>query len=169
MIVSIIVAIDDNWGIGKDNQLPWHLPSDLKRFKQLTMGHHLIMGRKTYESIGRQLPGRISIVLSRDPDYELPDGILTNSLDEALKFSKESGETETFIIGGGQVFEEALELADRIYLTKVHEEFGCDTFFPELDPFEWITTEIFCQPAEERNQYPYTFQNMERMQEDCSW
>jgi len=165
----MIAAMDEKRGIGKKNQLPWRLPSDLKRFKRLTMGHHLVMGRKTYESIGRQLPGRISIVLSRDPNYEVAEGILVRSLDEALKIANEGGESEVFIIGGGELFEGAIDIVDRIYLTKVHAQVECDTYFPKLDPIEWRISEIIYQPADEMDLYAYTFQIMERMKEDCSW
>lgn len=168
MIISMIVAMDQNWGIGKNNQLPWRLPADLKRFKQLTMGHHMVMGRKTHESIGRQLPGRISIVLSRDPNYGVTEGILARSLDEALKIAEEQGETEVFIIGGGKIFESAINIVDRIYLTKVHAQVECDTYFPRLDPIEWMIKEIVYQPEDE-DLYAHTFQVMERMREDCSW
>lgn len=161
MIVSLLVALDENGGIGWQGGLPWRLSADLKRFKALTMGHHLIMGRKTYESIGKPLPGRTSIVLTRNPDYR-PEGVMTAAfLIEALLIARDRGESEAFVIGGGKVFEIALHLADRIYLTRVHAHVQADTFFPEFNPEEWIEIERETQGADERNQYPSTFKVLE--------
>ncbi len=124
-----------NGVIGAHNKLPWHLSSDLKRFKALTMGHHIIMGRKTFESIGRLLPGRTSVVISRNPGFRF-DGIqVANSLDKALALA--DGDSEVFVIGGEQIFREALGLADRILMTEIHREFEGDTFFPAIEPAIW--------------------------------
>jgi dihydrofolate reductase len=162
MIVSLVVAMEEGRGIGRDNRLPWHLSADLYLFKKNTMGHHLIMGRKTYDSIGRPLPGRITIVLTRQPGYAAPGVRHAHSLDEALELAKQANEDEVFIIGGGEVFIQALPLARRLYLTQVHARVACDTYFPEFDPVEWhIRRECF-QPADEQNDYPFTFQMLER-------
>ena len=137
MKVSLIVAVSQNGMIGKDNDLIWHLPKDMKFFKDTTLGHHVIMGRKNFESIPhkfRPLPNRINIVITRQSDYKAEDSIVVNSVEEALKVAKSNVENEAFIIGGGQIYKLALEanLIDRIYLTKIHHSFDGDTFFPEL-------------------------------------
>ncbi len=137
MIISLIVAMDEKRGIGVSNRLPWHLASDLKRFKMLTMGHYLVMGRKTYETIGRPLTGRIMIVVSRQRDFHPVDCIAVNSLEEALKIAEENGEKEVFIIGGGELFIQALDIAQRIYLTSVHANVKADVFFPRFDQNLW--------------------------------
>jgi dihydrofolate reductase len=137
--LSILVAMAKNRVIGKDNTLPWQLPPDLKRFKQLTMGHHIVMGRKTYESIGRPLPGRTSIIITRQPDYQVPGAIVVASIDQALKVSSEGQEIgqEIFVIGGAEIYQQALELCQRIYITEIQQEFDGDTLFPELNQQEW--------------------------------
>jgi dihydrofolate reductase len=121
--------------IGADGALPWHLPADLRRFKAVTMGHHLVMGRNTYESIGRPLPGRTSIVLTRDRSATLPGVLVAHSLDEAIE--RAAGDPELYVIGGEQVFRAALPIADRIVLTEIHQEVAGDTVFPELDRADW--------------------------------
>jgi dihydrofolate reductase len=133
--VSLIVAMDPNRVIGNEGKLPWHLPAELQRFKALTMGHHLIMGRKTWQSIGRPLPGRTSIVLTRDPAYRAPGALVATSLEAALALA--APDAEPFIIGGAQVFRDALPLAHRIYLTRVQREYHGDVFFPTLALDEW--------------------------------
>ena len=135
MDISIIVAIAENNVIGNNNQLIWHIPDDLKRFKALTMGHHIVMGRKTWESIGRALPGRISIVISRNPNYVAHGAVVVTSLQEAI--AKAQSDTEIFIIGGAQIYEQALPLATKLYLTKVHRSFEGDVTFPSIDQKEW--------------------------------
>lgn len=169
MIISLLVAMDEAGGIGQGGGLPWHLSTDLKRFKALTMGHHLIMGRKTYESIGRALPGRITVIITRTRDYR-PAGCpdphvchVTHSLDEALSLAEQSGENEAFVIGGGQIFALALPLADRIYLTRVHTISQADTFFPAFNEAEWRSKESRRYPADEKNQYATTYQILERV------
>ncbi len=134
-MISIIVAMSENRVIGRSGDLPWHLPADLKRFKALTTGHSIIMGRKTFDSIGRPLPNRTSIVITRNADYR-PEGIIVvDCLDEALKRS-EAGK-QVFIIGGGEIYRLALPRADRLYITMVHAMVEGDTFFPELLESEW--------------------------------
>jgi len=149
--------MDELGGIGKDNRLPWHLSSDLKRFKQLTLGHHLIMGRKTFETIGRPLPGRISIVITRDPQYQAEGCLVAPSLKEALDLARKPGETEAFIAGGGEIFTLALPLADRIYLTRVHAQVDADVIFPPFSIQGWRQIESIEHAADEKNDYSSTF------------
>jgi dihydrofolate reductase len=162
LIVSLIVALDEKGGIGKDNRLPWHLSSDLKRFKQLTMGHHLIMGRLTYETIGKPLPGRTTIVITRNPLFQPAGCQVATSLEEALSLAKENGETEAFIAGGGEIFTQALPLADRIYLTQIHAVVEANIFFPHFSFSEWKEIESIKQQVDEKNDYPYTFKILEK-------
>lgn len=155
MPVSIIVAASKNNVIGKDNQLIWHLSADLKRFKTLTTGHHIIMGRKTFESIGKPLPNRTSIIITRQTDYKADGCIVVNSLEEALK--KVPAEQEAFIIGGGTIYKEAINKADKLYLTLVHAEFDGDTFFPEHDEKIWNCLNREDHISDEKNEYAYSF------------
>jgi dihydrofolate reductase len=157
MIISLIAALDDKGGIGRDGGLPWHLPADLKRFKTLTMGHHMLMGRKTFQSIGKPLPGRTNIVVTRNKAYQTDGVVVAHSLDEALAIAERNNETEVFIIGGGEIFRQSLPLADRLYLTRVHTDSDSDVFFPQLGQ-NWtsISSEHF--PADEKNEFPTTFQ-----------
>ena len=148
MIVSLIVAMEEGRGIGRDNRVPWHLGDDLYIFKKSTLGHHLVMGRKTYESIGRPLPGRKMIVLSRQADFTAPGILHAASLEEALQIARQAQDDEVFIIGGGEVFTQALPLARRIYLTQVHGRIACDTFFPEIDLTDWKVRRECFQPKD---------------------
>ncbi len=162
MKISLIVAMDKNRGIGKAGRLPWHLPADLKLFKQITMGHHLIMGRKTWESIGRPLPGRTMIVLTHQPHYQ-PDGcIVAHSLDEGLDIALRNGEEEVFVIGGAQVFTQALPIADRIYLSRVEGVFEADASFPEIDLTDWALLKRVAYSADDNNPLAFTFEILER-------
>ena len=164
MSISIIVAASENGVIGRDGALPWHLPADLKRFKKLTLGHAVIMGRKTYqsilESLGRPLPKRRSVVLSRDPDYQAPGAELASGLEQALALL--AGDDETFVIGGASVFAEALPKADRLYLTRVHAEVEGDVFFPEVDLSSWNLISEERHEADDRHAYPFSFLDYER-------
>ncbi|GAB2685411.1 dihydrofolate reductase DfrA [Mucilaginibacter koreensis] len=157
--ISIVVAKAQNNAIGKDNQLLWHLPADLKHFKDITSGHTIIMGRKTYDSIGRALPNRRNIVVTRQP-LQLNGCEVVSSLNEALKLC--STEAEAFIIGGAQIYKQALPATHRIYLTEIHQEFEADTFFPAISPAEWneIGREDF--EPNEKNPLPYSFITLER-------
>jgi dihydrofolate reductase len=137
--ISILVAVARNGVIGNKGKLPWHLPADLKHFKKLTMGHHIIMGRKTYESIDRLLPGRTTVIVTRQPDYKVSGSIIAHSLDEAIAACK--GDNEVFVIGGEEIFRQALPLADRIYATEIHADFEGDVFFPQWNRNEWRETE----------------------------
>ena len=161
MIVSIIVAVSDNNVIGRDNRIPWRQSTDLKRLKKLTMGHHFLMGRKTYESLDAPLPGRSIIVITHNAEYR-PDGVLTApSLERAIEMARI--DDEVFIGGGSQIFEQALHRADRMYLTRVHAEVEGDTFFPEFDDVtEWKLIDSEHCEADEKNQYPYSFLTYER-------
>lgn len=157
MIVSIIAAMDNRRGIGIENRLPWRLSADLKRFRELTMGHHIIVGRKTFESIGKPLPGRQMIVVTRDHLFRAAGCDVCYSLAEALELARSRGEDEAFIGGGAQIYEQALALADRMYLTLVDAEIVADTFFPSFDPQDWNERERIAHPADEKNQFPFTF------------
>ena len=136
MIISIIVGVGKNNQIGKDNKLLWHISEDLKNFKRLTMNHIMIMGRKTFDSIGKPLPGRTSYVISRNPDLKIDGACVFNSLSDAIQKAKESGEEECFIIGGAAIYEQALESCDRIYFSEISYDGEADTFFPKLSK-EW--------------------------------
>lgn len=156
MILSCIAAVADNGVIGRDNSLPWRLSADLQRFKKLTTGHWLIMGRKTFESMGKPLPNRTSVVLTRDRGYQRPGAIVVNNLDEALRLS--SDQAEVFVLGGAAVFREALPRARKLYLTRVHAEVEGDVRFPALDLDEWDRVEQVSLPANEKNDYPTTYE-----------
>jgi dihydrofolate reductase len=160
MIISLIVAMDESRAIGMKGRIPWHLPDDLKRFKTLTMGHHIIMGRKTFESIGKPLPGRIMVVITRQQRFQAEDCHVVHSINEAIELAKDREETETFIIGGGEVFEQSLDLADRIYLTIVHTHVQATTFFPELDQNMWTEIECNYHPADQKHLFPFTFKTL---------
>jgi dihydrofolate reductase len=163
MIVSILVARASNGTIGRDGGLPWRLPRDLKRFKRLTMGHHILMGRKTWESIGRALPGRTSVVVSRDGGYAVPEGVrLAGSLEAAFRLAQRAGEDEAFVIGGGEIYALALPRADRIYLTEVEAAVDGDAAFPPLDPERWVQVAADRHPADARHDHPYRFVVLER-------
>ncbi len=159
MTVSLIVAAAENGVIGKDNDLIWHLPKDMQFFKKTTTGHHVIMGRKNFESIPdkyRPLPNRTNIIITRQTNYTAPNCIIVNSLKDALEIAKQNGDNEPFIIGGGQIYKLALEanLIDKIYLTKVHQAFEGDTFFPKLDE-SWTETSKEEYQADEKNAFNF--------------
>ncbi|RMG82437.1 MAG: dihydrofolate reductase, partial [Bacteroidetes bacterium] len=137
MIISTIVATAKNNVIGKDNQIPWYLPADLRYFKKMTLNHHIIMGRNCYESIGRPLPKRTNIIVTRNPFFIASGCLIAHSVEEALELARENGEAEAFIIGGGQIYEQSRHLWDKIYLTEVDVEVEGDVFFPEIDPAQW--------------------------------
>ena len=164
MRLSLIVAVSENGVIGRDNDIPWRLSADLKKFKALTMGHHLIFGRKTYQSIGRALPGRITLVVTRNADFEAPGCTTVGSLAQALAIASAADDSEAFVAGGAGLYGEALPIADRIYLTRVHAHIEGDTRFPEFDRNKWHTFETWQHAADERNEYPFTFLNLERKQ-----
>jgi dihydrofolate reductase len=156
MSLSIIAALAANNVIGRDNRLPWRLSADLKRFKALTMGHHLVMGRKTFASIGRPLPGRTTIVLTRG-SAELPEEVMAApSLERAIALA--GGDAEIFLCGGAEVYEQTIHLAARMYLTRVHADVEGDAYFPEYDDVtEWSLVDSEHHEADEKNEYPYSF------------
>ena len=154
---SIIVAMDLNNGIGYQNQLPWRLPADMRKLKQTTMGHHLIMGRKTYESIGKPLPGRVSIVVTRNPGYVAEGCLVINSVSAALVLAESRGEDEAFIFGGSQIYQESFPFTDRIYLTHIQAEFEVDTYFPDFDSSLWIETLSEFYPVDQENHYAFRY------------
>lgn len=160
-MITIVVAMGLNNEIGANNQLLWHLPKDLKHFKDLTTEHPIIMGRKTYESIGKALPNRTNIVISRKKDWFEEGILIVGSLKEALKFAKKMDE-EIFIIGGGNIYEQTIELADKLEVTHVKAELEADVFFPKIDQKIWTKTEEVAHEKDEKNQYDFTFQTYER-------
>jgi dihydrofolate reductase len=162
VIVSLIVAMDRNRGIGVDNKLPWRLSADLKRFRELTMGHHIILGRKTFESIGKPLPGRQTIVVTRNNKYLVEGCFVVHSVEEAISLARSRGESEVFVCGGAEIYGQTLHLADRLYLTLVDAEVDADTFFPEWDENGWMIQESVPHPADEKNQFPFVFRRLVR-------
>ena len=155
-MIIMIAAVAENNALGKDNNLLWHLPSDFKRFKELTSGHHIIMGRKTFESFPKPLPNRTHIVISRQKDY-LPEGcIIVENLEKAFAVCPKN--EDSFIIGGGEIYSQSIPLADELDITRVHHSFEADVYFPEIDSKIWeLTSETF-NPKDEKHLYDYTFQ-----------
>ena len=166
MIVSAIVATAKDRVIGKDNNIPWYLPADLKYFKKTTLNHHIIMGRKTFQSIGRPLPKRTNIVITRNPFFVASNCIITDSLENALEMAANNGEEEVFIIGGSQIYELAWKHLDRIYLTEVALETEGDTYFPKLEEQEWKLCSTDDHVSDEKNEYDYIFKVYERKSAD---
>jgi dihydrofolate reductase len=164
MRISIIVAVAENGVIGREGKLPWRLPADLGRFKRLTMGHTVIMGRRTWESIGRPLPGRRMVVVSRQADYQIDeDNVATvGSLNQALNLAEAAGDDEAFIIGGAELFREGLPLAGRLYRTYVRAGVAGDTHFPEVNWNEWQLVESSDHGSDGKNEYPFAFETHER-------
>lgn len=161
-MISLIVAIADNHAIGKNNDLLWHLPDDLKHFKRTTSGHPIIMGRKTFESFGaRPLPKRTNVVITRGNAYTSEGNlVVVRSLDEALQQVNE--EEEVFIIGGGEIYKQAMPIIDRMYLTVVHHQFEADTYFPAFDEREWTEVANEYHPADEKHAYAFTIKTLSR-------
>ncbi|ABG58840.1 dihydrofolate reductase [Cytophaga hutchinsonii] len=161
MIRSIIVAQSENRAIGINNTLPWHLPADLKRFKAITMGHHMIMGRKTYESIGNPLPGRTSIVVTRNKDLVFAGCTMAHSLAEAFEIAQNNNDSEAFVIGGAELIKEAINSCDKLYLTTIHQNFEGDTFLDALAS-DWKETEHVVHAPDDKNAYSYSFITYEK-------
>jgi len=166
MIVSLIVAVSENGVIGKDNGLIWHLPKDMKFFKDTTQGHHVLMGRKNFESIPhnfRPLPNRTNIIITRQSNYIAEGCVVVNSIEQGIELAKNNGENELFVIGGGQIYDMALkqELIDRVYLTEIHNSFDGDTFFPKLSD-QWKEVQREDCFADEKNKYDYSFLVLEK-------
>ncbi|MFI1744344.1 dihydrofolate reductase [Thalassobellus sediminis] len=159
--LTIIVAAAENDAIGKGNKLIWHLSDDLKRFKALTNGHHIIMGRKTFESFPKPLPNRTHVVITRQTDYKVPEGVIVvNSLNAAIDVTK--NESQPFIIGGGEIYKQAMHIANKIELTRVHENFEADTFFPKIDTTIWKETANKFHKKDEKHDYEFSFLTYER-------
>lgn len=162
MKLSIIVAVAENGVIGHNNQLIWRLPEDLKMFKRLTSGHPIIMGRKTFESIGKPLPNRTSIIITKNPEFQIEGCITVHSLEEAIEAASEIEENEAFIIGGAEIYRLALPFADTIYLTEVHHTFEGDTFFPAIDKDIWEEVNRNDHDVDEKHLYKYSFVELEK-------
>ncbi|WP_136481609.1 dihydrofolate reductase [Cognatitamlana onchidii] len=161
-ILTIIVAAAENNAIGKENKLIWHLSDDLKRFKTLTNGHHIIMGRKTFESFPKPLPNRTHVVITRQKDYKAPEGVIVvHSLTDAIDASRH--DSQPFIIGGGEIYKQAMNIADRIELTRVHESFEADAFFPEIDPTVWRETTKIRHHKDDKHHYDFSFVTYNRV------
>lgn len=165
MQVSIVVAISDNRGIGAKGDLLWHLPADMKRFKEITYGHHVLMGRKTYESIPekfRPLPGRVNIIVTRQQNYLAPGCKVVSSVQEGVDFARECGEQELMVIGGAEIYRQCLPITDKIYLTTVHHLFEkADAFFPQINT-DWQNISETTYAADEKHAYRYTFAELHR-------
>lgn len=157
---SLVVARARNGVIGRSNALPWRLSADMAHFKRLTMGHPVIMGRRTHESIGRPLPGRMNILVSRTPGFSADGCLVVDSLEAAFAAAAPAG--EAFVMGGAALYADALPSADRIYLTEVEADVDGDTSFPSLDPAQWMETLLGSHPADERNEYPVRFLRLDR-------
>lgn len=164
MIRSIIVARADNHVIGKDNSLIWHMPHDLRFFKETTSGHYVLMGRKSYEAVGKPLPNRLNIIITRNSDYQAENCLVLHSLQEALELAKQQKQQEVFILGGGEIYKQALSQGwvDRIYLTEIKDTFEGDTYFPELNPDDWEETKREEYQADHQNPHAYAFVTLER-------
>ncbi|MEM7343131.1 MAG: dihydrofolate reductase [Chloroflexota bacterium] len=161
MTISLICATSKNGIIGIDNKMPWHLTADMRYFKQLTSGHHLVMGRKTYESIGRPLPGRITVIITRQTDYNVEGCLIAHSLSQAIELCQD--DDHIFIAGGGTIYQQSLSIADRIYLTRIHHAFEGDTFMFDIDPTIWQETSRQDFEPDEKNKYPYSFTILEKL------
>ncbi|MEZ5003829.1 MAG: dihydrofolate reductase [Chitinophagales bacterium] len=162
MIVSMIVAVAKNNVIGKDNKLLWKLSDDLRRFKRITSGHAVLMGRKTFESLGKPLPNRTNLVVTRDENFTAEGAHVFNQINEALEYARSEGEEELFIIGGGEIYQMMLPAANKLYLTKVHAQPEGDTFFPEIQDEEWDVINEEAHKADDRNEFDFVFLDLER-------
>jgi dihydrofolate reductase len=166
MKITLIAAVAENGVIGRDNALPWHLPEDLRRFKRRTEGHIVIMGRRTFESVGQPLPRRRSIVITRRHDFQRPGAEIAHSLEEAFQRARESNPPEIFILGGAEIYALALPAADCLELTVVHADVAGDTFFPECDLSEWALVADERHEADDRHAYAFSFRVYERKRRD---
>lgn len=155
MIILIAAAAENN-ALGKDNDLIWHLPDDFKRFKALTTGHHIIMGRKTFESFPKPLPNRTHVIITRQKNYHPEGCLVADSLETAVSLCPKN--ENVFVIGGGEIYQQSISIADKIELTRVHANFDADTFFPEIDSDQWQLASSTYHPKDEKHQYDFTFQ-----------
>lgn len=165
MIVSAIVAVTQNRVIGKDNQIPFYLPADLAYFKRTTLNHHVIMGRNSFHSIGKPLPKRTNIVVTHDPFFTAEGVLVAHSIEEALGIAYDNGETEVFILGGGVIYAESMDLWDKLYITDVAVEMEGDTYFPKINPDEWRETWREAHEPDTKNAWPYVFRILERVED----
>lgn len=163
MIISCIVGTAHNRVIGKDNDIPWHLSADLKYFKKTTLNHHILMGRTNYYSIGRPLPKRTNIIITRDPFFIVSNCLVAHSIEEGIAIAEENGESELFIIGGGTIYEQTIDICDRLYLTEIDVKVDGDVFFPEINYKEWKLISEEPHKADEKNLYDYNFKVYERI------
>ncbi len=163
MTISAIVAYAKNGIIGKNNEIPWYLPADFAYFKRTTLNHHIIMGRNCFESIGRPLPKRTNIVITRNPFYIASGCLMVNTIAESLKMAESNGETEAFIIGGGEIYKQSVDLWDRLYLTEVDLDTEGDVFFPKIDMSEWQLVSQEPHTKDEKNEFDYIFKVFERL------
>ncbi|WP_372745743.1 dihydrofolate reductase [Lutibacter sp.] len=154
-MITIIAAIAENNALGKDNQLIWHLPADLKRFKMVTLNHFIIMGRKTFESLGKPLPNRTTVIITRNKDFKADGCIIVNSLQEALEAAK--SDNNPYILGGAEIYSQAIKIADKLDITFVHQKFEADAFFPEIDTTVWKEVSREDLKADDKNKYNYSF------------
>ncbi len=161
MKLSMIAAMGQDRVIGHNNKMPWHLPADLQFFKKTTLGSPVIMGRKTYDSIGRPLPGRLNIILTRNKSLNIEGCTVVNTLENALIAAE--GSAEVFITGGAHLYDTFLDVCDRLYLTLIDEKFDGDTFFPDYTQYQWKEIERIDNQADDKNPYPYTFLTLERL------
>lgn len=159
-MITMIAAAAENNALGKDNDLVWHLPDDFKRFKALTTGHHIIMGRKTFESFPKLLPNRTHVIVTRQENYAPEGTVVTNSLEEALEIT--SADEQPFIIGGGEIYKLGMDKAELIELTRVHGNFEADTYFPEIPEKDWELVREEFHPADDRHQYAFTYLTYKR-------
>lgn len=162
--ITLVAAVADNGVIGAEGSMPWHLPADLAHFKSLTMGKPILMGRLTWDAIGKALPGRLNMVLTRNPEWRGHGAMRVGSLDEALKIAGDKGAPELMVIGGAELYRQALPRAKRIYMTRIHAEPWGDTLFPDLEPDEWGEVSRREQLSDERNAWDMTFVTLERAQ-----
>ena len=163
VLISLVVAAATNNGIGKDGKMPWHLPNDMKHFKNVTWGMPIVMGRKTFESLGKALPGRKNIVVTHNPDWKAEGAIAVQKIEDALFVAKETDAKEIMVIGGGEIYKLLFAKAKRIYMTRVEADPEADTFFPAIHPKEWQLVSQKNHEADEKNAYNYSFQTWERI------
>jgi len=161
VIISLIVAMDEKRGIGWKGKVPWRLSSDLRRFRELTMGHHIIVGRKTFQSIGKPLTGRQTIIVTGNPDFTAEGCLVVHSLEEAIDLAKSRGESEAFICGGARIYADAITKAQRFYLTTVHAQVESDTWFPEWDESAWTMKQTSDHEVDDKDEYASTFALLE--------
>jgi dihydrofolate reductase len=162
MMISLVVAAASNNAIGKDGKMPWHLPNDMKHFKNVTWGMPVVMGRKTFESLGKVLPGRKNIVITRQPGWKTEGTVAVKNIEDALFVARETDAKEVMVIGGGEIYKTLFDKAGRIYLTRVEAEPEADTYFPSINPAEWYLVSQKNHEADEKNAYNHSFQVWER-------